>query len=220
MARGPTPSPVHTPPIVAFRGGHVRYVPWSTSSIAPWAPSTAPADRLPGPIAGIPRRRPHRLQPGPRPRRVREHLAPVDGLAVHQSVARLHVRPHEAGQPLPARTACQVGDPNAPSRRLVLVARSDTAGGRVDALRSAALLREALDLPMVGQDDVGPVAHQEAAVEVDPLGRQPVQLREERPHVNDHPVADHAGDAGMQDAGRIRCRMNCRPPTSTVCPAL
>src|SRR5207247_5208048 len=39
IARGPTPSPVHTPPIDAFDDVTYGYVPWSISSNVPCAPS-------------------------------------------------------------------------------------------------------------------------------------------------------------------------------------
>ena len=55
---------------------------------------------------------------------------------------------------------------------------------------------------MIGQDQVRLVADQHPVADVDPVPRQLVDLGEQRLRIDDDAVADDAGDAGVQDAGR------------------
>ena len=55
---------------------------------------------------------------------------------------------------------------------------------------------------MIRQDDVRLLADQQPAVDGDAGARQLVDLLEQRLRIDDHAVADDAGHAGMQDAGR------------------
>ena len=53
-----------------------------------------------------------------------------------------------------------------------------------------------------------------------PSARQLVDLGEQRLRIDDHAVADDAGDAGCRMPDGMRCSTNFAPPTYTVCPAL
>ena len=86
--------------------------------------------------------------------------------------------------------------------------------------------RQHVELAVVRQDDVRLVADQQPAVDVDAERAELVDLLEQRLRIDDDAVADDAGDAGMQDAGRdqvqdellarrrTRCGRRCGRPGS------
>src|SRR5262249_41062790 len=86
----------------------------------------------------------------------------------------------------------------------VLVSRTDAARGRADFPFAAARLRQQIKVAVVREDDVRLVAHDDPTSDVDAGGRQLVHFREQRLQIDDNAVADHAGDAGMQNAGRYQ----------------
>src|SRR5262249_23993914 len=67
---------------------------------------------------------------------------------------------------------------------------------------AAPRLRQQIQIAVVRQDQVRLVADEDAAVDGDAVLRQLVDLAEQRLRIDDDAVADDAGDAGGQDAGR------------------
>ena len=55
---------------------------------------------------------------------------------------------------------------------------------------------------MVGQDEMGLVADDDTALDIDPVLLQLVDLRQQRLRIDDHTVPDHTDHAGMENAGR------------------
>ena len=98
--------------------------------------------------------------------------------------------------------AQQVAHADAAPADLVLVGRADAARRRANLALATPRFRQDVQLAVVGQDDVRLLADQQTPVHGDAHPRQLVDLLEERLRVDDNAVADDAGDAGMQDAGR------------------
>jgi hypothetical protein len=77
---------------------------------------------------------------------------------------------------------------------------------------------------VVRQDDVRLLADQQPAVDVHAHSRQLVDFLEERLWIDDHAIADDAGDARMQNARRDQMEDELRPfhinGVSGVVPAL
>ena len=96
----------------------------------------------------------------------------------------------------------QVAHPDAAAADLVLVGRADAARRRADLPLAAARLAEHVELAVIRQDEVGPVADEQPALDVDAEPLQLVHLGEQRRRIDHHAVADDADDAGMQDARR------------------
>ena len=92
----------------------------------------------------------------------------------------------------------QIGDPDAAATVLVLVGRADPPPRRAELL---ALLARRIEQLVIGEHQVGAVGDEDPPGGGDaPLGEL-VQLAEERLRLEHHPVADHAGDPRMEDAG-------------------
>ena len=96
----------------------------------------------------------------------------------------------------------EVADADAAAADLVLVGGADAARGRADLALAAARFGQHVELAVVRQDQVRLVADEQAAADVDAEPGQLVHLREQRRRIDDHAVADDAGDAVVQDAGR------------------
>ena len=126
------------------------------------------------------------------------------GLPVHrgvldQPVARGDVLAHVLLEPL---RIGQIADANAAAPDLVLVGRTDAARRRADLPLAAARFGQQVELAVIRQDQVRLVADQQPVADVDADPRQLVDFGEQRLRIDDDAVADDAGDAGMQDAGR------------------
>ena len=98
-----------------------------------------------------------------------------------------------------ARRVPQIEHAHAAPRDLVLVRRPDAAPGRSD--RRAGRAR-AVDQLVVRQDEVRAVADVQAALDVDAVLDQPVDLGEERVRIEHDAVAERAAHAGVEDAAR------------------
>ena len=133
---------------------------------------------------------------------VRVQRPPVGRRSPQRLVAGRHVRADGRGEGAVFRPVGEVRRPDAAAPDLVLVRRPDAARRGADALVSAPRLRQRLEVAVVGQDDVGPVADEQPAADLDALRRQGVDLREQRLRVDHHAVADDAPHARMQDARR------------------
>ncbi len=92
-----------------------------------------------------------------------------------------------------------VAEPDADPRRLVAVGGTDAPLGRPDLALAA--LAALVDAAVVGEDQMGGLAQEEAALGLDPPAVQPLDLLDQRRHVDDHAVADHAGLPRPEDAG-------------------
>src|SRR5262249_6454644 len=95
----------------------------------------------------------------------------------------------------------QIADPDATSRDFVLVSRPDAARGRPDLAFAASCFRKDVEVAVIRQDQMRFVADDEAAIDVDTVARQLVDLREQRMRIDHNAVANDADDARMQDAG-------------------
>ena len=96
----------------------------------------------------------------------------------------------------------QVDHPQAGARGLVAVGRADPAFGGADfifALEDFALL---IEFAMIRQDQVGGLAEKQITVHLHLHGAQHLDLGAEADRIDDDAVADDAGLAGAQDAGR------------------
>jgi len=126
---------------------------------------------------------------------------------------RLHLRGAKTAGDLEARPQAvgmqEVADPH--RRRaadLVGVRRSDAAAGGADrgarlaepAPRREELLVRRVLLLVVGQDQMRPVRDDEVAADLDPAAAEVRDLLEELLRIDHHPVADHAGLVGVEDA--------------------
>ena len=96
----------------------------------------------------------------------------------------------------------QIADANAAAADLVLVGRADAARRRADLPLAAPRFAEHVELAVIRQDEMRLVADQQPVADLDAQARQLVDLGEERLRIDDHAVADDAGDALVQDAGR------------------
>ena len=130
---------------------------------------------------------------------VREHLPRVHRRIADDAVAGVDVVLHRLGQRLGVG---QVADPHAAPRDLVFVRRADASRRGADLALAAARLAEQVELPVIRQDQVGLVADQEPVADDDPGLRDFIDLGEERLRVDDNAVADDAGDALVEHAGR------------------
>jgi hypothetical protein len=140
-----------------------------------------------------------RLHPLPRPAQIVDHLTPVHGRFGNQAVARGDVVLHRLGERLGVR---QIADADAAASHLVLVGRTDPARRRADAPLAAPRFAEEIEVAVIRQDEVRLVADDEAIADADAGLRDLVDLGEQRLRIDDDAVADDAGDAVMQDAGR------------------
>ena len=68
-----------------------------------------------------------------------------------------------------------------------------------------------IELAVIRQDEMRLVADDQAIADVDPGVRELVDLGEERLRIDDHAVADDAGDALVQDAGRQQAQHELPP---------
>src|SRR5581483_8015255 len=94
----------------------------------------------------------------------------------------------------------QVDGANAVAGPLVRIGGSDAIAGGAVAVVAAALLVEPVQLQMVGQNQVGPIADQQIAGIDSALG-QLVELFEQLDRVHHHAGTDDTGDVGVQHAG-------------------
>ena len=137
-----------------------------------------------------------------------EHLLPIHRRIGDQPVARRDVVLHGLGK---RRRVRQVADADAAPRDLVLVRRPDAARRRADAALAAPRLAQQIELAVVRQNEMRLVADEQPVADVDAGLRQLVDLGKERLRIDDDAVADDAGDAGMQDAGRQQAQNELAP---------
>ncbi len=115
-------------------------------------------------------------------------------------IARFDVLADRIDQRRLARRLREIADADAAAADLVLVGRADAARRRADLAIAAARFGEHVQLAVIRQDEVRLVADHQAVADVDAQFLQRVDLREQRLRIDDHAVADDAGDPGMQDA--------------------
>ena len=130
-------------------------------------------------------------------------------------VNRLEIREHRPQEPV-----LVIDDPRQPIAKwpgmievadanpmnpadLVSIARTDPPARRPQmvGLRGR-LFGQPLLFQVIGKDDVGPVTDVEPAADVDPLGRQRLDLLEQSRGVDHNPIADDRVDPGTQNPGR------------------
>jgi hypothetical protein len=96
----------------------------------------------------------------------------------------------------------EIAHPDSAAHGLVLVCRADAAPGRADAPCAAGFLAGAVDLAMRGQDERGVVGElQIVGRHVHALGRDRLDLLEQRPGIDDDAVADDRELVRPDDAG-------------------
>src|SRR4029077_7391479 len=95
----------------------------------------------------------------------------------------------------------EVADADAAPCDLVLVGRPDAARGGADLPLAAPRLGQQIEIAMVREDQVRLLADHDSCTDVDTGASQLVDLAEQRHWIDHHAVADHAGNAGMEDAG-------------------
>ena len=96
----------------------------------------------------------------------------------------------------------QIAHADAATADLVLVRRPDTTRCGADLPLAAPRFRQHIQLAVVREDDVRLLADQQPPVNGDAHPGQLVDLLEERLRIDHDAVADDAGDARMQNAGR------------------
>jgi hypothetical protein len=114
-------------------------------------------------------------------------------------MSRLRVVLHGLGE---RRRVGEIADTYATPRDLVFVGGADAARGRADLALAAPRFAQQVQLAVVRQDEVRLVADEQAIADVDSRARELVDLCEERLRVDHDTVADHAGDAFVQNARR------------------
>ena len=129
-----------------------------------------------------------------------EDRLPVERRILDHAVSCADVLAHFVGQRI--TIAEQVAHANAATPDLVLVSGADPPGRRPDLALTTTRLREHVQLAVVGQDDVRLFTDEQPAVDADAGAAQLVDLGKQRLRVDDHAVADDAGDAGVENAGR------------------
>ena len=97
-----------------------------------------------------------------------------------------------------ALDAPEIGDPNAASPVLILVRWADAASSGAELL---ALLARGVEQLVIRQNQMGPIRDEEPSRGVDTALVQAIELGEKVLRLQDHPVADYAGNAGMQNPG-------------------
>ena len=101
------------------------------------------------------------------------------------------------------RRVREIADAHAAARDLVFVGRADAARRRADLALAAPRLAQQIQLAVIRQDQVRLVADHAADRRSSMPGRRElVDLGEQRLRIDDDAVADHAGDAVVEDAGR------------------
>ena len=140
--------------------------------------------------------RPHPL---PRSPQLVEDLLRVHRRLLDQAIARVDVVPDRLGERV---RVGEIADPHAAPRDLVLVGRTDPARGRADLPLAAPRFAEQVELAVIRQDQVRLVADQQPVADRDAGALQLVDLGEQRLRIDHHAVADDAGDAVVEDAGR------------------
>ena len=104
-----------------------------------------------------------------------------------------------------------VADADAAARDLVFVGRPDAARGRPDLALAAPGLAQQIELAVIRQDQVRLVADDQPFADVDAGAAELLDLGEQRLRIDDHTVADDAGDALMQDPGRQQTQDELAP---------
>ena len=100
----------------------------------------------------------------------------------------------------------QVPDPNTVARDLVHVCRADTLAGGSNRAAAPSLFLQGVQDDVVGHDDVGAVAD-EQAIGVDALFAKAGHFSQENIWVDDHSVSDNADDAGPTNARRDQVQL-------------
>ena len=209
MARAPTPSPVQTPPIVAF--DDVTYGIGAVVDVEERALRALEHDRLPFPPRLVEE---HRhvghppAHPFPAALEIVVDLPPVHRRLLDQPVARVDVVADGFGERV---RVGEIADAHAAARDLVLVGRTDAARGRADLALAAPRFAEQVELAVVRQDEVRLVADHQPVADGDAGALELVDLGEQRLRIDDHAVADDAGDAVVQDAGRQQAQHELAP---------
>src|SRR5262245_57502537 len=83
---------------------------------------------------------------------------------------------------------------------LVAVAGADAAERGADTLTAGGLVEDLVFGDVPWKDDVGPVAEHQVAADRDALGRQRVELLEDRRRIDDDAGGDHVQHARREDA--------------------
>ena len=128
-----------------------------------------------------------------------EHVFGVHHRVADDAVARVDVLADGAAQRLGVG---EIADADAAPRDLVFVGRSDAARGRADLALTAPRLAQQVELAVIRQDQVRLVADDQPVANRDAGRGQLVDLGKQRLRIDDHAVADDAGDALVQNAGR------------------
>ncbi len=95
----------------------------------------------------------------------------------------------------------QVDQPQAGPRRLVAVGWADAALGRADFLAPLAQFALLVDPPVVGEDEMGRLADEQAPGQPDAPLFQALDFGDERDRIDDDAVGDDTLFSGPQDAG-------------------
>src|SRR6185295_17160253 len=96
-----------------------------------------------------------------------------------------------------ALEAPEIGDSDTPATKLVLVGRTDTPPGCAELLT---LLARGIQQLVIRKHQMGAIGDEETAASVNaPLGEL-IQLCEQVLGLEHYPVADNAGDPGVQNA--------------------
>ena len=137
-----------------------------------------------------------------------EDRLPIERRILDGVVARVDVLAHFGSERL--AVAEPVADADATARHLVFVRRADAARRRADLALATARLGQHVELAVVRQDDVRLLADEQPAVDANAGAPELVDLGKERLRIDHDAVANHAGDAGMQDARRDQAQDELR----------
>ena len=149
-----------------------------------------------------------RLHPIGERQHLLEHRLPVHGAFLDQPVARRHVVADVGFQ---TGRIGEIADANAAAGDLVLVRGSNAARRGADLPLAAPCFRQQIEIAVVWQDQMRLVAEHNPVIDIDACADELVDFGKERLRVDDDPVADDAGDAGMQDAGGNEAQDETRP---------
>ena len=162
----------------------------------------------------------HVVDPRLHPLAVGEHLVeqrtPVERRILDEPVAGLHVLADLLLEPRPVE---QIAHADATPADLVLVGRADAARGGADLALAAPGFGQQIELAVIRQNQMRPLADEQAVAHVVSEGSELVDLGKERLRIDDDPVADGTRDVRMQNARRqepkndlrLRRRRRCGP---------
>ena len=95
----------------------------------------------------------------------------------------------------------KVANPDRTPCHLIFVGRADAAAGGANLGFAARGLAQLVEFTVERQDEAGVSGNIESpGCHLDALGGEHVDLREQRPGIDDHPVADHRKCAGAHNA--------------------